>query len=151
MQTEYATDILFQKQSDLAPLYETLIRTAIHSVKSENIASFLGRKLYGNYQDDMGNNFDTHILVTRIKHRMDASSIKMYDKLGIILRIATVMGAISEFKHLQEVETRLGETVRKIASMKKIMQSLYVLPDFSRHRTDCARSSSRPSMIQAKK
>jgi hypothetical protein len=39
MQVEYATDIAFKKQADLRPLYETLVRTAIHSVKPENIAS----------------------------------------------------------------------------------------------------------------
>ncbi len=127
MQAEYATDILFKKQSDLGPLYETLIRTAIHSVKPENIASFLGRKLHGNYQGEMGNNFDTRILGTRIKHRMGASTIKMYDKFGIILRIETVANNVTEFKHLREVETREGETVRKIAPMKKNMYSLYVL------------------------
>ncbi len=130
MQAEYATDILFNKQSDLGPLYETLIRSAIHSVKPENTTSFLGRKLHGNYQGDMRNNFDTRILGTRIKHRMGASSIKMYDKFGIILRIETVTGNVSEFKHLREVETREGKTVRKIAPMKKTMYSLYVLAHF---------------------
>jgi hypothetical protein len=44
MQSEYATDIIFKRQSDLGPLYESLVRTAIHSVKPENIATFLGRK-----------------------------------------------------------------------------------------------------------
>ena len=116
MQAEYATDIIFKKQADLQALYEPLIRTAIHSVKPENIASFLGRKLHGNYQGDMGNNFDTRILGTRIKHRMGALSIKMYDKFGIILRIETVANNVSEFKYLREVETREGETVRKIAN-----------------------------------
>jgi hypothetical protein len=46
MQAEYATDIVFKKQADLGPLYETLVRTAVHSVKPENIASFLGQKLH---------------------------------------------------------------------------------------------------------
>lgn len=127
MQAEYATDLLFRRQSELSSLYEPLVRTAIYSVKPENIASFLGRKLNGNYQGDMGNNFDTRILGTRIKHRMGASSIKMYDKFGIILRIETVVNNVSEFKHLREVETRGGETVRKIAPMKKTMYSLYAL------------------------
>ncbi len=130
MQAEYATDILFQKQSDLSSLYEPLIRTAIHSVKPENIASFLGRKLNGNYQGDIGTNFDTRILGTRIKHRMGASSIKMYDKLGIILRIETVVNNVSEFKLLREVETIGRETVRKIAPMKKSIYSLHVLAHF---------------------
>jgi len=48
MQAEYATDIVFNRQQDLQSLYAHLIRTAIHTVKPENIASFLGRKLHGN-------------------------------------------------------------------------------------------------------
>jgi hypothetical protein len=35
MQAEYATDIVFRKQADLKPLYDNLVRTAIHSVKGE--------------------------------------------------------------------------------------------------------------------
>ena len=58
MQAEYATDIIFNRQQDLQAIYEHLSRTAIHTVKPENIASFLGRKLHGNYQDQMGNNFN---------------------------------------------------------------------------------------------
>ena len=83
LQAEYATDIIFKKQSDLQLIYEPLIRTAIHSVKPENIASFLGQKLHGNYQGEMGNNFNTRILGTRIKHQMGSISIKMYDKFGL--------------------------------------------------------------------
>ena len=52
-QVEFATDIVFQRQSDLQAIYERLTRTAIHTVKPDNIATFLGRKLNGNYQDEM--------------------------------------------------------------------------------------------------
>ena len=40
-QVEYATDIVFRRQRDLQAVYAELIRTAIHSVKPENIATFL--------------------------------------------------------------------------------------------------------------
>ena len=85
MQAEYATDIVFKRQADLEPIYDNLVRTAVFSVKPENIATFLGQKqLHGNYQGEMGNNFNTRILGTRIKHQMGAVSIKMYDKFGIV-------------------------------------------------------------------
>jgi hypothetical protein len=44
-QCEYATDIVFKRQTDLAALYGNLTRTAIHTVKPDNIATFRGRKL----------------------------------------------------------------------------------------------------------
>lgn len=53
MQAEYATDIVFKRQQDLQAIYPHLLETLIQSVKPENIASFLGRKLHGNYQGDM--------------------------------------------------------------------------------------------------
>jgi hypothetical protein len=86
-QVEFATDIVFQRQSDLQAIYERLTRTAIHTVKPDNIATFLGRKLNGNYQDEMCTRFNTRIEGTRIKHSMGPVSIKMYDKFRLILRI----------------------------------------------------------------
>ena len=41
-QCEYATDIVFGKQADLKAIYETLSRTAIHTVKPDNIARLPG-------------------------------------------------------------------------------------------------------------
>jgi len=127
MQVEYATDIAFKKQADLGPLYETLVRTAVHSVKPENIASFLGQKLHWNYQGEMGNNFNTRILGTRIKHQMGAVSIKMYDKFGIVLRIETTTNDVSQFRHYREVQRHDGSRENKVAPMKKNIYSLYIL------------------------
>ena len=44
-QCEYATGIVFRRQADLTAIYGNLTRTAIHTVKPGNIATFLGRKL----------------------------------------------------------------------------------------------------------
>jgi hypothetical protein len=127
MQAEYATDILFYRQADLQDVYEPLIRTAVHSVKPEHIASFLGQKLHPRYEGEMGNNFETRILGTRIKHRMGALSIKMYDKFGIILRIETTVNDVSQFKRLREVNGHL-----KTAPMKKSIYSLFPLASLLR-------------------
>jgi hypothetical protein len=61
MQVEYATDIVFRRQQELAPIYESLVRTAVHAVKADNVATFLGRKLCGQYRDELGNDFQTRI------------------------------------------------------------------------------------------
>lgn len=127
MQVEYATDIVFKKQADLRCLYEPLIRIAIHSVKPENITSFLGQKLHLNYQGEMGNNFNTRILGTRIKHQMGAVSIKMYDKFGIMLRIETTVNDVSQFKIFREVQQRTGLSIKKHAPLKKNIYSLFPL------------------------
>jgi len=132
MQAEYATDIVFRRQRDLKVVYDELVRTAIHSVKPENIATFLGRKLHGNYQDDMGNNFHTRIEGTCLKHHMGNVAVKMYDKYGLVLRIETVANDISFFKHHRRVEQRDGTWQMKVAQLKKSIYSLRVLAELMR-------------------
>ena len=127
IQAEYATDILFNRQQDLHNLYDHLTRTAIHTVKPENVATFLGRKLHPNYQDEMGNNFNTRIEGTRIRHIMGPASIKMYDKHGLALRIETTINDLSFFKHYRRVEHRDGSQSQKLAPMKKGIYSLSAL------------------------
>jgi len=93
-------------------------------VKPENIATFLGRKLNGNYQDEMGNQFNTRIEGTRVKHSMGPVSLKMYDKFSLILRIETTANNVSFFKHYRMVEHKDGTSSMKNAQMKKAIYSL---------------------------
>jgi hypothetical protein len=129
MQVEYSTDIVFKKQRYLKEIYERVVRTAIHTVKPEHIASFLGRKLHPLYKDEMGNDFNTRIEGTRIKHTMGPVSIKMYDKQSLVLRIETTVNNPSFFKHYREVEQRDGQSLKKNAPMKKHIYSLNALQE----------------------
>jgi hypothetical protein len=126
-EAEYATDIVFHRQADLQALYGNLIRTAIHTVKPDDIATFLGKKLDPKYQGEMGNRYNVRIEGTRVRHCMGMASIKMYDKFGHILRIETTAKDISFFKHYREVEQRNGEAVMKFAPLKKTIYSLGAL------------------------
>lgn len=126
MQVEYATDIVFERSEDLRPLYEALVRTAIHTVKPGHVATFLGRKLDERYEGEIGNDFHTRIEGTCIKHHMGNSSIKMYDKLGRVLRIETTSNDVTFFKHYRRVEHRDGTWEMKTAPVKK---SIYSMPD----------------------
>jgi len=124
MQVEYATDIVFYRQSELRPLYETLVRTAIHAVKADHVATFLGRKLTGNYRDELGNDFHTRIEGARLKHHMGPVSIKLYDKQGLVLRIETTANDVSFFRHYRTVEHRDHTTETKLAPLHKTIYSL---------------------------
>ena len=123
-QVEFATDVVFARQDDLQAIYDRLTRAAIHTVKPDNIATFLGRRLNGNYQDEMGNRFNTRIEGTRIKHTMGPVSIKMYDKFRLILRIETTVANVSFFKHYRQVEHKDGSRSMAWAEMKKTIYSL---------------------------
>ena len=109
------------------------MRTSIHAVKAENVATFLGRKLTGQYAGELGTDYHTRIEGTRIKHHMGKVSIKMYDKHGRILRIETTANDVSFFKHYREVEHRDGSRTMKSAPLKK---SIYSLPTLMRLMSD---------------
>lgn len=126
MQAEYATDIVFKRTDDLQPIYEALIKTAIHTVKPDSVAMFLGKKLDGRTLAEIGTDykFDHRIQGMRIKHYMGWAAIKMYDKQGIVLRIETTVNNVSELKHYRTVEHRDGTTETKYAPMQKTIYSL---------------------------
>jgi len=126
-QVEYATDIVFKRREDLAPLYDHLVRTAVHAVRAEHVATFLGRKLDPRYLGEVGNDFNTRIQGTRIRHQMGRSALKMYDKFGHVLRIETVTNDVSFFKHHRTVEHRDGSRETKLAPVRKTLYSLSAL------------------------
>ena len=73
MQAEYAADIVFKKQEDLQAIYSELTTAAIHTVKPDNIATFLGHKVDPRYEGEIGNNYHVRIEGSRIKHSMGNS------------------------------------------------------------------------------
>lgn len=129
MQAEYAypTDIIFKSQKDLQKIYTDLIKTAIHTVKPENIATFLGRKLNGNYEGEAGNRYNVRTEGSCIKHTMGKVSIKMYDKFQQVLRIEITTNDVSFFKHYRMVEHKDGSNSLKFTSMKKNIYALAAL------------------------
>lgn len=129
MQAEYATDLVFKSQKTVQAFYPLLLETLIHAVKPADIATFLGRKLNGNYQGEMGNRFNKRWLGTRLKHQMGPVSIKLYDKFSRVLRIETTVNHVSFFKHYRQVQHRDGSTSMRWAPMKKTIHSLPALQE----------------------
>lgn len=127
MQTEYATDLVFKSREPLQAFYPLLLETLTHAVKPADIATFLERKLNGNYQGEMGNRFNKRWIGTRIKHQMGPVSIKMYDKFNLILRIETTVNNVAFFKQYRQVQHRDGSTTMRWAPMKKTIHSLPAL------------------------
>jgi hypothetical protein len=124
MQVEYATDLAFRSAATLGPLYEQLVRESVFSVKAEQVASFLGRQITPQLAQEIGSRFSTRIEGTCVKHRFGKSSIKMYDKAGIVLRIETTTNDVSFFKHHRKVEHRDRPPTRALAPVKKSIYSL---------------------------
>jgi hypothetical protein len=128
-QAEYATDIVFRSADDLAPLYDHLLRTSIHAIKADDIATFLGRSPATADKRETGGDFSIRIHGKRVRHYLGPASIKMYDKHGFILRVETTTNDVSFFRHHRMVEQRDGQRVMKLADLKKSIYSLF--PDLA--------------------
>jgi hypothetical protein len=122
MQVEYATDLVFRTPAILKPLYEQLSRQAIPTVKAEHVATFLGHKITAQLTQEIGSQFTTRIEGTCVKHRFSKSSIKIYDKFGLVLQTTT--NDVSAFKHYRKVEHRQGPATRALGPVRKTINSL---------------------------
>jgi hypothetical protein len=135
MQIEYATDVVFTRAADFAPLYAALTHTAIHAVQPDHVATFLGRKLTDAWPGELGNHFETRIQGTRIKHHMGPAAVKLYDKFGFIGRVECTTNDVTFFKHHRLVEHRDGTAEYKLAAVRKTIYSLPDLRDLMRAAT----------------
>lgn len=129
MQAEYATDIVFKDNRTVGKIYDDLLNTLMHSVQPDDVAKFLGRKkLHGKNNLELETTTkQVRHQMRRIKHRMGACSIKMYDKFSKVLRIETTTNNPSEFSHYRSVEHRDGTKTSKVAPVKKNIYSLKAL------------------------
>ena len=124
MQTEYSTDLVFNSEATLKPVYEQLSRQAVIAVKAETVSSFLGKKVTPQLAQEIGSRLSTRFEGTCIKHRMGSASVKIYDKGGRVLRIETTTNNVSFFKHHRKVEHKNGTETRELAPLKKSIYSL---------------------------
>jgi hypothetical protein len=97
-QCEYASDILFKDRATLESVYPHFLEYASLCQMGENIFTFFGRKVHGNYQgeavSDRKNYFGQGY---RVKFTLDKNFLKMYDKSSV-LRIETTINNSRAFK-----------------------------------------------------
>jgi hypothetical protein len=126
-QVEYSTDIVFKNSETLKPIYENMIKTAMHTVTPDDIANFLGKRFSVLFEGEAGSRYNKRILGTRIKHQMGEISVKIYDKFGSVLRIEVTSNDVSKLKTFREVNKRDGASETRTAPVKKSIYSLFVL------------------------
>ena len=95
--SEWATDVMFRTPGELSALYPCLIRHATMHLGSREVLRFLGRRLPATgrippqFVGEVVSDLRERPEGLRIKHRLNANSIKMYDKQGSVLRIETTL------------------------------------------------------------
>jgi hypothetical protein len=104
-QSEWASDVLFEKPAELQKRYAAWLRFAVADVSSADVLRFLGRKLpaggavHGHYAGEVLSDLGRRVDGVRIKHRAGDNSIKVYDKAGgRVLRVETTINDPSDFK-----------------------------------------------------
>jgi hypothetical protein len=131
-QAEFATDILFQDQASLQTLYARLLDHALLHFRAQEILTFLGKKLRGNFQGEVTTEcFKKRCPGARIKHRVSGNWLKMYDKFGQILRVEVVINRPYLFRVLRW-GTRQGRRIRAWFPMAKKVANLRRYAEISR-------------------
>ncbi len=105
-QAEWSTDIVFQNGRVLPELYRQIVRTAAIEVGCADIYRFMGKKPRANSKAEPSSRLQTLVQGTRLKHTLGATSLKMYDKVGSVLRIECTTSDVTTFKHRRKVEPR---------------------------------------------
>jgi hypothetical protein len=124
-QAEYSTDVLFQSRAKLAELYPRLLDHALLHFSAQDILTFLGRRLHGNFDGEVLTDCKKDRLPgARIKHRMKNNWLKMYDKFGQILRVETVINQPREFR-VRRRRVRQGRRRMVWCPMNKGVSNFY--------------------------
>jgi hypothetical protein len=107
-ESEWATDIVFAKASDLRELHPRFVRHGIEVLQSQDVLRFLGQRLTGAgeipgwYHGDVRTDVKGWTEGTRIRHRANRNGLKAYDKaytpVGAVLRIEATVNNVRDFK-----------------------------------------------------
>jgi len=103
-QSEWASDIMFKSPQALSEIYLQLVQGAMSSFSAPDVMRFLGRKLHGNFQGEVISDYKKREEGIRVKHRVSANSVKMYDKGRQNLRLETTINDPKDFKVFRPLE-----------------------------------------------
>jgi len=128
---EYATDIMFKDPNYLKRLYKSLVHHAIENFSSEDVMRFLQRRTNIRFKGEVISDIRKRSEGTRIKHRVEENSIKMYDKQGYVLRIETTIDNPKRFKVYRDTY-RKGIKTKAWIPMRKGVADIYRRVELSR-------------------
>jgi hypothetical protein len=101
-ESEWASDIMFKDQRELTRLYGRLLRHGIEGLGSKDVLRFLGRRvdrgIEPHLKAEVVSDLKGRAEGIRIKHRVGANSVKMYNKQGTVLRVETTLNNMRDFK-----------------------------------------------------
>lgn len=123
-QIEYATDVMFKSREALEDVYPSMVGHSFYGMKCTDVFTFLGKKLTSNFHGEAVSDHKQRPVGYRVKFRLGANSIKMYDKANC-LRVETTINNPSVFQVYGTVRHRDGTTSRQWKPMGKSISNLY--------------------------
>ena len=134
-QAEYATDIAFRDREQLALVFRWLLEFALLTFSPQKIFGYLGRKWHERFDGEVQTRYRSgREPGACIKHFMKRNMLKMYDKLGRMIRVKTVINQPGEFKVLRACRHRDGRTSTGWYAMGKGVGNLH---HYQSHARDC--------------
>jgi hypothetical protein len=125
-QAEFATDLAFVSKHALAGLFQRLLVFALLTFTPRKIFTYLGRRYHENFNGEVQTRYRSEREPGAcVKHYMKNNWLKMYDKLGRILRIETVINQPGEFKVFRECQHRDGPPSTGYYPMRKGVGNLH--------------------------
>lgn len=107
-QSEWATDVMFHDAESLRRLYPRLLQLGILGLSPVDVLRFMGKKVschgkpMGRYGHQVSSGVRQANSGTRIKHRLEENSIKLYDKVyaesGAVLRAELTLNNSGRFR-----------------------------------------------------
>ena len=126
---------LFSSKDTLAGLFGRLLEYALLTFSPKKIFQYLGRKWHERFDGEVQTAYRTEREPgTCIKHFMKRNLLKMYDKLGLLLRVETVINQPGEFKVYRECKHRDGSASMSWYPMCKGVGNLH---HYQRHALAC--------------
>jgi len=134
-QAEFATDLLFTSKHALAGLFVRLLEYALLTFSPKKIFQYLGRKLHERFDGEVQTWYKTEREPGAcLKHYLKKNWLKMYDKLGLLVRVETVINQPGDFKVFRDCQHRDGRTSKGWYAMCKGVGNLH---HYQRHALTC--------------
>ncbi len=110
--SEWASDLMFHDQTDLAALHPLLLRHGLETFGCRDVLRFLGRRvdrqgICPRLALEVVSDVKQRPEGIRLKHRVGANSVKLYDKQGTVLRVETTLNNMRELKSPRKRNGRL--------------------------------------------
>jgi hypothetical protein len=123
-ESEWASDVLFRDEADVLPLAQRLAAYSLRVHGPAEVIRFLGRTVRadglprGNFRGQLQSDARLFEQGLRIKHRINANSVKMYNRPGV-LRFETTLTNPDEFKVWRTPENAPADTPPQWLRLRK--------------------------------